>query len=60
MSAACSSCLYHIQELPCIHCYLDLNGAKLLATALVFSRLDYCNLLLSIIAGTDLTQLSMR
>ena len=36
---------------------LDLNGAKLLANALVSSRLNYCNSLLSGITDTDLTKL---
>ena len=36
--------------------YLELDGAKLLATALVSSRLD-CNSLLHGIVDTDLTKL---
>ena len=35
----------------------DLDSAKLLATALVSSRLDYCNSLLYGIADIDLTRL---
>ena len=37
--------------------HLDLDSAKLLATALVSSRLDYCNSLLYGIADIDLTRL---
>ena len=37
--------------------YLDLDSAKLLATALVSSRLDYCNSLLYGIADMDVTKL---
>ena len=37
--------------------HLDLDSAKLLATALVSSRLNYCNSLLYGIAGIDLTRL---
>ena len=37
--------------------HLDLDSAKLLATALVSSRLDYCNSLLYGIADFDLTGL---
>ena len=37
--------------------HLDLDSAKLLATALVPSRLDYCNSLLYGIADIDLTRL---
>ena len=57
ISAICSSCIYHIRNLRCIHRHLDLDSAKLLANALVSSCLDYCNSLLSEIAETDLTQL---
>ena len=37
--------------------YFDLDHAKLLATALVSSHLDYCNSLLYGIADMDLTRL---
>ena len=57
ISAICSSCIYHVRDLRCVRRYLDLDSAKLLATALVSSRLDYCNSLLSGIAETDLTKL---
>ena len=56
-SAICSSCIYHIRDLRRIRRYLDLDSVKLLANALVSSRLDYCNSLLSGIAETDLTKL---
>ena len=57
VSAICSSCIYHIRDLRRIQRHLDLDSAKLLANALVSSRLDYCNSLLSGIAETDLTKL---
>ena len=57
ISAICSSCIYHIRDLRRIRHHLDLDGAKLLANALVSSRFDYCNSLLSGIAETDLTKL---
>ena len=57
ISAIRSACFYHIRDLRHIRHYLDLNGAKLLANALVSSRLDYCNSLLSGIADTDLAKL---
>ena len=57
ISAVCSSCIYHIWDLRRIRRHLDLDSAKLLANALVSSRLDYCNSLLSGIAETDLTKL---
>ena len=56
ISAICNSCIYHIQDLRRIRRHLDLDSAKLLANALVSSRFDYCNSLLSEIAETDLTK----
>ena len=40
-----------------ICCHFDLDSAKLLATVLVSSRLNYCNSLLYGIADIDLTRL---
>ena len=57
ISAMCSSCIYHIQDLRRLRHHLDLESAKLIANALVSSRFDYCNSLLSGIAETDLTKL---
>ena len=57
ISAICSSCIYHIRDLRRIRRHLDLDSAKVLANALVSSRFDYCNSLLSGIAETDLTKL---
>ena len=57
ISAVCTSCFYHIRDLRRIRRYLDLDGAKLLATALVSNCLDYCNSLLYGISDTDLTKL---
>ena len=45
-----------MRDLRCIRHYLNLDSAKLLATALVSSRLDYCNSRLHGIADIDLTQ----
>ena len=42
VSAVCSSCFYHIRDLQRIRRHLDADSAKLLATALVSSRLNYC------------------
>ena len=55
--AVCSSCFYHMRDLRRIRCHLDLDSANLLATALMSSRLDYCNSLLYGIADIDLTRL---
>ena len=57
VSVVCNSCFYHMRDLWRIRRYLDLDSAKLLGTALVFSRLDYCNSLLYGIADIDLTRL---
>ena len=57
ISAVCNSCCYHMRDLRRIRRHLDLDSAKLLATALVSSRLDYCNLFLYGTAGIDLTRL---
>ena len=59
ISVVCSSCFYHIQDLRRIHRYLDLDSAKLLATALVSSHLDYCNSLLYGITDTDLAHYNL-
>ena len=57
ISAICSSCIYHIRDLRRIRRHLDLDSAILLANALVSSRFDYCNSVLSGIAETDFTKL---
>ena len=57
ISVVCSSCFYHMRNLRRIHHQLDLDSAKFLTTALVSSRLDYCNSLLHGIGDIDLTRL---
>ena len=57
ISAVCSSCCYHRRDLQRIRRHLDLDSAKLLATAPVTSHLDYCNSLLYGITDTDLPNL---
>ena len=54
ISVVCNSCFYHMRDIR-IRCHSDLDSAKLLVTALVSSRLDYCNLYG--IADIDLTRL---
>ena len=41
ISVVCSSCFYHIRDLRRIRRHFNLDSAKLLATALMSSRLDY-------------------
>ena len=57
ISAVCGWCFHHVRALGRICCHLDLDSAKLLATALMSNRLDYCNSLLYGIANIDLTWL---
>ena len=57
ISVVCNSCFYHMPDLRRIRRQIDLNSAKLLATALVSSRLDYCNSRLYGIADINLTRL---
>ena len=57
ISVVCSSCFYHMRDLRLIRRHLDLDSAKLLATALVSTRLDYCNSIFNVIADIDLTRL---
>lgn len=57
VSAVCKSCRYHIRDLRRIRRYLTLDSAKLLAHALVSSRLDYCNSLLFGIADKEIKRL---
>ena len=48
---------YHIRDLRRIRRYLPVSVAKTIATALVTSRLDYCNSLFHNIAIKDITKL---
>ena len=57
ISVVCNSCFHYMRDLRGIRRHLDLDSAKLLATALVSSSLDYCNSLLYGIADIDLTRL---
>ena len=57
ISAVCSSCFYYMWDLQRVRRHPDLDIAKLLATALVSSCLDYCNSHLYGIADIDLTRL---
>ena len=57
ISTVCSSCFHHIWDLRHIRHYLYLDGANVLATALVSSHLNYCYSLLYGIADTNLTKI---
>ena len=57
ISQMCHCCFYHIHDLHRIRRYMSLSVAKTIATALVSSRLDYCNSLLHNIAIKDIIKL---
>ena len=53
----CKLSYYHIRDLHRIRKHLNLDQAKCLASALVSSRLDYCNSLLHGVAASDMLKL---
>ena len=53
ISQVCNSCFYHIRDLRRIRRYISISTAKTISTALISSRLDYCNSLLNNIAKRD-------
>ena len=57
ISLTCHSYFYHILDLRRIRRYISLSVAKTIATALITSRLDYCNSLLYNIASKDILKL---
>ena len=57
ISKTCRCCFYHIRDLRRIRRFLSLSVAKTIATALVSSRLDYCNSLLYNTANKDIAKL---
>ena len=57
ISQVCKSCFYHIRDLRRIRRHISISTAKTISTALINSRLDYCNSLLNNIAKRDLAKL---
>ena len=53
ISKICRCCFYHIRDLRRIRRFISLSVAKTIATALVSSRLDYCNSFLYNTATND-------
>ena len=43
ISQVCKSCFYHIRDLRRIRRHISISTAKTISTALISSRLDYCN-----------------
>ena len=56
ISQICKSCFYHIRDLRRIRRHISIYTAKTISTALISSRLDYCNSLLNYIAKRDLAK----
>ena len=57
ISQVCKSCFYHIRDLRRIRRHISISTAKTISTALISSRLDYCNSLLNNIDKRDLAKL---
>ena len=57
ISQVCKSCFYHIRDLRRIRRHIPISTAKTISTALISSRLDYCNSLLNNIAKRDVAKL---
>ena len=57
ISSICRSSFFHIRQLRQIRPSLDKNSAIVLANALVHSKLDYCNSLLSGLPNTSIIRL---
>jgi len=57
ISAVSKYCLFHIRDLRRIRNTLDLHTVKIIATALVHSRLDYCNSLFLNLPSSQLNRL---
>ena len=57
ISKTCRCCFYHIRDLRRIRQFISLSIAKTIPTALVTSRLDYCNSLLYNTANKDIAKL---
>ena len=53
----CNFCFYHKRDLCRIRRHISVTTAKAISTALISSRLDYCNSLLISIAKIDLAKL---
>jgi len=58
VSLTCRCCFYYIRDLRRIRRYISLSVAKTIATALITSRLDYCNSLLYNTASKNILKCS--
>ena len=59
ISAISKSCLYHIRDLKRIRSTIDQSTARIIATALIHSKLDYCNSLLLNLPASHLNRLQL-
>ena len=55
VSGTCKACYFHICALRHIRAFLTTEASKTIATAIVDSRLDFCN---SLLAGTSVANLA--
>jgi len=53
------TCLYHWRNLSCIRSSLGFGTARIIATALVHSKLDYCNSLCYCLPSSQINQLQV-
>jgi hypothetical protein len=59
ISAISKSCLYHIRDLKRLRSTIDQPTARIIATALIHSKLDYCNSLLLNLPASHLNRLQL-
>jgi len=59
IAAVCKSCYFHIRDFRRIRKTLDTNTARIVATSIVQSKLDYCNSLYLNLPATDLNRLQL-
>ena len=57
ITKVCRACYYHLKNLRCIHKFLSVETAALLANSMISSRLDYCNSLLYSVSKYNVTKL---
>ena len=59
ISSVSKSCFYHIRDLRRIRHTIDLNTARLIATSIIHSKLDYCNSLFLNLPATQTNRLQL-
>lgn len=59
ISSVSKSCFYHIRDLRRVRNTIDLNTARLIATSIIHSKLDYCNSLFLNLPATQTNRLQL-